>query len=180
MPHEAFAALLESDVLLHVFTLWQNARTDARVPSWAAIAAFQDPIVAEYGWGWHLDPATDQLISFVMGPRLRELYGEDSVGRTAREFYYGPIAPFVENNMRQVIGTPCLHRAGGFIAWREGRADMGERMVLPIRFASDDKPDALLGATVFDYTMLGSIAPATPPAQDLVMMPLYPEDPDLG
>jgi hypothetical protein len=170
--------LLESDVLRHVFARWQAARTDARVPAWTAIAALEDPVIAEFSWAWRLDPATDQLISFLMGPRPREMYGYDAVGQTVRQFYNGPIAAFVENNMRQVIGTPSLHRAAGIIAWREGRADLGERMVLPIRFASDDKPDALLGTTVFDYTMLGSIAPATPPVQEVVMMPLYPEDQD--
>jgi len=173
MPLQAFEALLESDVLRHVFSLWQGARTDARVPTWSAIAALNDSLVQQFSWAWRLDPATDQLISFLMGPRPREMYGIDAVGMRLHEFYTGSMQTIVDRNMRQVIGTPMLHRAGGMIYWREGRADLGERMLLPLRFASDDKPDAVFGTTVFDYTMLGAIAPAAPAASELDLIPLY-------
>jgi len=173
MPLQAFEALLESKVLRHVFSLWQGARTDALVPTWAAIEAMGDPLVQEFSWAWRLDPATDTLISFLMGPRPREMYGIDAVGMNLQQFYVGPMHATVNTNMRVVIDTPMLHRAAGMIYWREGRADLGERMLLPIRFASDDKPDAVLGTTVFDYTMLGAIAPAAPPAQELDLIPLY-------
>jgi len=174
MPLQAFEALLESEVLRHVFRLWQGARTDAGVPTWAAIEALGDAQIGEFGWAWRLDPATDQLISFLMGPRPRAMYGIDAVGKNLQEFYIGPIHATVDANLRQVIGTPMLHRAAGMIYWREGRADLGERMILPIRVASDDKPDAVLGTTVFDYTMLGAIAPTAPPVQELDLVPLYP------
>jgi len=173
MSLQAFEALLESEVLRHVFALWQGARTDARVPTWAAIEALGDTRIQEFSWAWRLDPATDQLISFLMGPRPREMYGIDAVGMSLYEFYTGPLKAAVNRNMRQVIGGPMLHRAGGMIYWREGRADLGERMLLPMRFASDDKPDAVFGTTVFDYTMLGAIAPATPSANELDLIPLY-------
>jgi len=176
MPLQAFAALLESEVLQHVFACWRRARTDWRTPAWQAIAALEDPVIAEYGWAWRLEPSRGDFVSFLMGPRPREMYGYDAVGCSVAEFYHGPIAETIETNMRQVIGGPMLHRAAGIIAWREGRADLGERMVLPIRYASDGAPDALMGATVFDYTMLGAIAPATPPVPTTEMMPLYPEE----
>lgn len=173
MPLQAFAARLESTVLQHVFGCWQGARTDPRVPTWTAIAALTDAVIGEHCWGWRLDAATDEMIGFLMGPRPCALYGTDAVGMRLHDFYSGDLRTRVDANMREVIDIPALHRASGMIYWREGRADLGERMVLPLRFASDDKPDALIGVTVFDYTMLGAVAPSAPAVQDIEMVPLY-------
>ena len=169
-----FATSIESTALRHVFDCWQAARINHRAPAWAAIDAMSDPLVQDYGWAWRLDAASDQVIAFVMGPRLRAAYGTDAVGQTVHQYYPEHLRELIDRNMREVIGGPLLHRAHGLIHWRAGRADLGERIILPIRFASEGAPDALLGATEADYTMLGSIAPATqPPLHEVDRAPLY-------
>jgi len=174
MPDEAFKARLDSEVLQHVFSCWQKARIDRRAPDWSAVASLQDPAIADHVFGWRVDPPTSQLVCFIMGPRPRELYGRDALGCTLAQFY-GQAAGIVDSHMRQVIDGPALQHASGIIAWRERRTDLGERIVLPIRYASDVRPDGVIGATVFDYTMLGAIAPAAPPEQDICLIPLDPE-----
>ena len=169
-----FAAAIENTALRQVFDCWRAARIDRRAPAWAAIDAMDDPIVREYGWAWQLDAASDQLICFLMGPRLRANYGADAVGRSVHDYYPDPLRDTVDRNFREVIGHPLLHRGHGLIYWREGRADLGERILLPIRLGSAETPDAVLGATEADYTMLGAIAPATqPPIHDVERAPLY-------
>lgn len=174
MQFSEFAASIESTALRHVFDCWQATRTDCRAPAWTAIDAMANPFVQDYGWAWRLDAARDQMIAFLMGPKLRTAYGADAVGQTVHQYYPEHLRDLIDRNMREVIGGPLLHRAHGLIHWRAGRADLGERIILPIRLMSDGAPDALLGATEADYTMLGSIAPATqPPLHEVDRALLY-------
>ena len=166
-----FAASIESHDLRRIFDCWLGAKGDARVPLWSAIDALGNPLMREHAWGWRWDAGRGELVSFFMGPKPREMYGGDPVGKTIREFYPPARSPDVERNLREVIETPLLQRAHGTVSWRQGRADIGERIVLPIRYADDEKPDAVLGAAVFDYTMLGAIARTDDPVRKIERTP---------
>jgi hypothetical protein len=170
--HE-FAASIESDILRHVHDCWLKVRTDRRVPSWSAIDALRDPIVCDYAWGWRYDAGADEFVCFLMGPKPLKMYDKNAVGHTIRQFYPGVRRIIVDGHLREIIGTPLLHRSHGMIYWREDRADMGERIMMPIRLASETEPDAVLGASVFDYTLLGAVARATQPVHETERTPLY-------
>ena len=156
---DRFFVAIEAPGLRNVALHWQAVCCHDAIPAWRdldpAAIKLQLPIV----WSWKYDRATDRFVGRFAGEAINAIFGRSLRGQPMEEFFRGDAYQRMFIRHKRIVTEPALYHGTGPVFHHEGRAGLGERIILPL--AGDGRNgDGLFGATVYEFPLPSTVPPS--------------------
>lgn len=151
-----FRSRIVSPALRAIADHWLAARGDKRMPSWSDLSpSAMAPHLTKI-WSFKYDRAADEFYARLAGNRIMVGFGRSFRGTALKDLHRLDIYERCHANQKRIVTEPAAYRGTGKLFKAGDQIVSGERIVLPL--ASDGcQGDGTLGATEYDYKVLGPI-----------------------
>jgi len=145
---QTFLSRVQSPSLHAMAELWDEARGDRRMPSWADLPVIGSLPYAKMLWGFGYDPVSGDLTGVLAGSKIGKWIDAKFYGQVKdQRANYGLGA--LEQRLITCAATPLAYRSKGRLFKVDSFVVTGERIALPMA-ADGQTGDGIFGGS--DYT----------------------------